>query len=263
MFRTHAHAGTFAPPGHSSARRRADAARPCGLVRGGLLALSCLPGLVCGAVELRAEPATPPLRSRTGERGATHTVARGRLILPVAGHGNDLPADADDPDEGLKPIGALGTSIRMSEGEFPADVAAVRFATVPAYSHGYGARRGWLPSGFGWEAPAVFFKPLYFEDINLERYGIHQGCLQPAISFGHFFTRCACLPYKLLVQPPCECIYTLGYERSNNCIPLYCYCGLGCPSYEKWCQRCPCPVSPPCPWEPSEDGVCTDEDECP
>jgi hypothetical protein len=174
------------------------------------------------------------------------------------------PAD-DNPDEGLKPIGKLGASIRMSEGELPVDAASARFADIPLQYLGYGARRGWYSYTFGWEPPAVFFKPLYFEDINLERYGIHYGCLQPAVSFGHFFTRCVCLPYKLLVQPPCECIYTLGYERPNNCIPLYCYCRLGCPSYEKWCQQwtCPCPVHPECPFLPSEDGVCTDEDDCP
>jgi HEAT repeat protein len=178
---------------------------------------------------------------------------------------DDEQADADeDSDEGLRPIGSLGASIRMSEGELPADRAAARFAGMPVYYHGYGARRGWHASAFGWEPPAVFFKPLYFEDINLERYGIHHGCLQPAISFGHFFTRCVCLPYKLLVQPPCECIYTLGYERPNNCIPMYCYCKLGYPSYARWCQQwtCPCPAYPECPWLPSEHGVCTDDD-CP
>jgi hypothetical protein len=170
----------------------------------------------------------------------------------------------DDPDEGLKKIGQVRASIRMPSGQFPPDVAAAKFASVPVYYQGYGTRRGWSDSCFGWEAPAVFYKPLYFEDVNLERYGIHHGCLQPVISFGHFFTRCACLPYKLLVQPPCECIYTLGYERPNNCIPLYCYCKLGCPSYAKWCQRCACPVYAPCPWERSEDGVCHDEDDdCP
>jgi HEAT repeat protein len=171
-----------------------------------------------------------------------------------------------DPEAGLKRIGMVRASIRMSEGELPADRAAPKFASIPAYLHGYGARRGWQQSSFGWEAPAVFFKPLYFEDINLERYGIHHGCLQPAISFGHFFTRCVCLPYKLLVQPPCECIYTLGYERPNNCVPMYCYCKLGYPSYARWCRQwtCPCPVQPECPFLPSEDGVCTtDDDDCP
>src|SRR5262245_60346838 len=36
------------------------------------------------------------------------------------------PAD-ENPDEGLKPIGKLGASIRMSEGELPVDAASARF----------------------------------------------------------------------------------------------------------------------------------------
>jgi hypothetical protein len=111
---------------------------------------------------------------------------------------------------------------------------------------------------FCWDAPAVFFKPLYFEDINLERYGIHFGWAQGPVSWYCFFQNCLFLPYKLAVQPPCECIYTMGYERPNNCIPLHCfwYC---CSSNKRWCKTCPCPIHPPCPWDYSEHTVCTDE----
>src|SRR5207302_4393758 len=129
----------------------------------------------------------------------------------------------DDPDEGLGPIGEVRAAIRTPAGDLPADIAAARFAMEMSAFHGYGARRGWSPIAFGWDAPAVYFKPLYFEDINRERYGIHFKCCQPFVSFGNFFGRCAVLPYRLLAQPPCECIYTLGYERPNNCIPLHCY----------------------------------------
>jgi hypothetical protein len=190
------------------------------------------------------------------------SISDSRIVL-IDSQEDEQPAAEDDPNEGLEPIGKVKASIRMKEGPFPQDIAATQWENMPTPYQGYGARRGWHDWYFGWEAPAVFFKPLYFEDINLERYGIHMGCLQPAVSFGHFFTRCACLPYKLLVQPPCECIYTLGYERPNNCIPLYCYCKLGCPSYAKWCQKCPCPVGPDCPWNRSEDDVCRPDDDCP
>jgi hypothetical protein len=192
------------------------------------------------------------------------SISDSRIVL-IDSQEDEQPATEDNPNAGLEEIGKVRATIRMQTGPnlpLPPDVAAAQFGNQPLTYQGYGARRGWHDWYFGWEPPAVFFKPLYFEDINLERYGIHQGCLQPVVSFGHFFTRCACLPYKLLVQPPCECIYTLGYERPNNCIPLYCYCKLGCPSYAKWCQRCPCPVSPPCPWNRSEDDVCKDDD-CP
>jgi len=180
--------------------------------------------------------------------------------------------EIDEAEEGLKPIRAIRATSRMKRAtvamtgkEFPDDVAAERFAGEPGYYHGYGTTRGWMQMSFCWDAPAVFFKPLYFEDINLERYGIHRGCCQPIMSFGHFFTRCICLPYKLLIsQPPCERIYTLGYERPNNCIPLYCYCGLGCPSFSKCCSSCCSHCDcPPCPFNRSPDGVCEDGGCCP
>jgi HEAT repeat protein len=173
--------------------------------------------------------------------------------------------DLDEGDEGLKPIGSLRASIRAPGDNFPGDVGAARFKQEPVYFHGYGTRRGWGQLSFCWDAPAVFFKPLYFEDINLERYGIHRGCCQPILSFGHFFTRCVCLPYKLLIsQPPCERIYTLGYERPNNCIPLYCYCRLGCPSFSKCCNSCCSHCDcPPCPFKRSEDDVPLDNWCCP
>ncbi len=173
--------------------------------------------------------------------------------------------DFDEGDEGLKPIRSLRASIRAQGDMFPRDVGAARFRQEPVYYHGYGARRGWGQISFCWDAPAVFFKPLYFEDINLERYGIHRGCCQPILSFGHFFTRCVCLPYKLLIsQPPCERIYTLGYERPNNCIPLYCYCKWGCPSFSKCCNSCCSHCDcPPCPFARSEDDVPLDNWCCP
>jgi HEAT repeat protein len=194
------------------------------------------------------------------------SISDSRIILIDSQEGQEEQEEqsaADDPNGGLKPIGNVRATIRMREGSVPQDIAATQIGNLPVPYQGYGARRGWHDWYFGWEPPAVFFKPLYFEDINLERYGIHQGCLQPVVSFGHFFTRCVCLPYKLLVQPPCECIYTLGYERPNNCIPLYCYCKLGFPSYAKWCQKCPCPFGPVCPWNRSEDDVCRTDDDCP
>jgi HEAT repeat protein len=170
------------------------------------------------------------------------------------------PQAPEDHDEGLKPIGQLRATIRMPEGQLPADIAAIHFEEEPIAYQGLGTTRGWRNVSFCWDAPAVFFKPLYFEDINLERYGIHFGWAQGPVSWYCFFQNCLFLPYKLAVQPPCECIYTMGYERPNNCIPLHCfwYC---CSSNKRWCKTCPCPIKPPCPWDYSEHTVCTEE--CP
>jgi hypothetical protein len=74
---------------------------------------------------------------------------------------------------------------------------------------------------FVWAAPNFFHRPLYFEQKNLERYGYHYGgpCLQSAVSAAHFFGTIPLLPYKVAVQRPRECDYTLGHYRPGDCAP--------------------------------------------
>jgi HEAT repeat protein len=169
---------------------------------------------------------------------------RNRFIASAA------PADApskssetDDefnPEEGLKPIGQVGVSIRIKDLEpQPPVLVPEKIAEAGRLPpSGTGFTRGFTSVGFGWDAPAVCFRPLYFEDINVERYGIHCGFCEIAATTARFTKNVLLFPYKLLVQPGCENIYTLGYERPNNCIPLFCYrtpcpeCSLRC-----WIER--------------------------
>lgn len=82
------------------------------------------------------------------------------------------------------------------------------------------APRQWVPSAVTWKAPNLCHKPLYFEDINLERYGHTTGpFLQPIVSSAHFFANIAVLPYKMGIHPPNECQYALGYYRPGDCAP--------------------------------------------
>ncbi len=52
--------------------------------------------------------------------------------------------------------------------------------------------------------------PLYFEDPNLERCGVHSDCLTNFWSIGHFAFNTGILPYRLAAQPPYTCVPTLG-----------------------------------------------------
>lgn len=80
--------------------------------------------------------------------------------------------------------------------------------------------RQWLASTMTWKASALCHKPLYFEEVQLERYGHTAGpFLQPAISGAHFFLNIAALPYKMGINPPNECRYALGYYRPGDCAP--------------------------------------------
>ncbi|MCC6509711.1 MAG: hypothetical protein IT423_11420, partial [Pirellulaceae bacterium] len=76
----------------------------------------------------------------------------------------------------------------------------------------------WATESYTWYTPVFSHHPVYFEQPNLERYGIGTyRVLQPAASSAHFFSSIALLPYKALTQHPCERVYTLGYDRPGNC----------------------------------------------
>ncbi|QEG41663.1 hypothetical protein UC8_36890 [Roseimaritima ulvae] len=80
--------------------------------------------------------------------------------------------------------------------------------------------RNWTPSQVAWKASGLCHKPLYFEEVNLERYGHTAGPVaQPVLSTAHFFVNIAVLPYKMGIHPPTECQYTLGYYRPGSCAP--------------------------------------------
>jgi hypothetical protein len=80
--------------------------------------------------------------------------------------------------------------------------------------------RQWLASTMTWKASGVCHKPLYFEEVQLERYGHSAGpVVQPVLSGAGFVLNVIALPYKAGIHPPHECQYPLGYYRPGNCAP--------------------------------------------
>lgn len=80
--------------------------------------------------------------------------------------------------------------------------------------------RYWCDTTYLWKASSLCHKPLYFEEVALERYGHTWGPFaQPFVSGAHFFATVPILPYKMGLTPPSECIYALGYYRPGNCAP--------------------------------------------
>lgn len=80
--------------------------------------------------------------------------------------------------------------------------------------------RCYSPLTYTWKASALCHKPLYFEQIQLERYGHDAGpIVQPVISGAHFFGAVLLLPYSMGIEPPQECVYPLGYYRPGDCAP--------------------------------------------
>ena len=81
-------------------------------------------------------------------------------------------------------------------------------------------RKAPTPITFTWKASSLCHKPLYFEDVQLERYGHYcHPLLQPICSRVRFWLTIPCLPYLMGVNPPSECVYDLGYYRPGNCAP--------------------------------------------
>ena len=159
---------------------------------------------------------------------------------PVEDEGYELDDDEDYslPDELVReepecpspldkefftPIGELTTdvSIRTDSDRDPADVILPQPCSLPEKTYDPNLRPStWAQTNFAWKASGLCHKPLYFEDVHLERYGHSWGpYLQPVISGAHFFLTVPILPYKMGLNPPSECMYTLGYYRPGSCAP--------------------------------------------
>ena len=82
------------------------------------------------------------------------------------------------------------------------------------------AVRNWTMTTFTWKASGLCHKPLYFEEVQLERYGHSAGPVKQTILSGvHFFGNIVFLPYQIGLNPPNECQYALGYYRPGSCAP--------------------------------------------
>lgn len=85
---------------------------------------------------------------------------------------------------------------------------------------GVGYCRSFAPTYVSWHASNLCHKPLYFEDIQLERYGHTVGPIkQPVKSAARFLIQAALLPYQMSLHPANECQYPLGLFRPGNCAP--------------------------------------------
>jgi len=132
-----------------------------------------------------------------------------QLEVAVAPKGQGCP----DPDTILVPLTKkdILESVTPKPGDFPQWCKMGKDSFVP---------RSWAPTTFHWTASALCHKPVYFEDLQVERYGHTLGpWLQSVASGGHFFLSVPMLPYAMGLFPPNECVYTLGYYRPGSCTP--------------------------------------------
>ena len=103
-----------------------------------------------------------------------------------------MPQNADQKADGdaaaaanwsPTPLDQLSTNIVLPGGLLPRNYWADRPPQAVAFFDPCGATRGWPVSSLCWEASCFCHNPLYFEEINLERYGYGCcACLQPAVT---------------------------------------------------------------------------------
>ena len=104
--------------------------------------------------------------------------------------------------------------IRPTQGEMPFDAAAQAFAVVNAKQPwDTRARR---PVIVGYTPWTICFRPLYFEEIGLERYGCSAGVFQPFISYSHFLTTVPLMPYRMVVR--CRALASVRTAPANAAI---------------------------------------------
>lgn len=133
---------------------------------------------------------------------------------------NELAESSRDCAEGLAKLKAqrlnsidLTINVTGVEGEDYPYVCSVDDGSLAA-------PRCWAEVTYMWKASALCHKPLYFEDVHLERYGHSWGpYVQPLVSGAHFFGTLPVLPYKMGLKTPNECVYTLGHYRPGDCAP--------------------------------------------
>jgi hypothetical protein len=158
----------------------------------------------------RAECAVAQAPAKVKKSDSGQTPMGGKLEETFGRQQQELKAACPSPKD-LKRIGDITTNIAPSEGDLPRDCPLGDEVFQP---------RSFSPITYTWAASALCHKPLYFEDVQLERYGHMAGpWLQPFASGVNFFLTIPILPYKMGLETPNECLYTLGYYRPGDCAP--------------------------------------------
>jgi len=143
--------------------------------------------------------------------------------------------------------GTTSTRLEITRAPSPTEARPIRAIPVPEEFVPL-PKREWGANRKMWSAAATCHLPLYFQDASLERYGYsveqHFGpfgrllsyplddprqskqrnqIAQPFFSIGLFAAQIALLPYNMIMDPPWEAEYDLGYYRPGDRVPTDVY----------------------------------------
>lgn len=84
----------------------------------------------------------------------------------------------------------------------------------------------WNDSMAGWTAAEFYTHPLYFEQINFERYETSTPAwTRPMVSYAQFLGTIPVLPYKMGTNGPRDRIYTVGHYPHGQLPPAHSHWG--------------------------------------
>jgi hypothetical protein len=126
--------------------------------------------------------------------------------------------DISDPDALTRRVTEVSVDIRPPQGELPPDLAAAAFAASAA-ADDEPANASRQETVVAWTPWTLCYRPLYFEEVGLERYGREVGCIQPGVSAVHFFFGVGLLPYKIVSRFPTSCQCSNGFSRCGDVPP--------------------------------------------
>jgi hypothetical protein len=155
--------------------------------------------------------------------------------------GVTAPVPVDVP--GAATSSATSTRLEISRAPSPTEARPIRAIPVPEEFVPL-PKREWKANRKYWAAAATCHMPLYFQDATLERYGYsaeqrfgplgryfsyplddprqskqRNQLLQPFLSIGRFAFQVGVLPWNLIMDPPWESEYDLGYYRPGDRVP--------------------------------------------
>ncbi|MEW4490128.1 hypothetical protein AB1L42_18735 [Thalassoglobus sp. JC818] len=106
----------------------------------------------------------------------------------------------------------------------PTGVAETELADYQPLPSSGDFNRNYGTTHYQWMASNLASDPLYFEDVQLERYGhTYPLGMQPFVSVGKFGVQLIGLPYQMALNPVWDEDYALGYYRPGDCAPKLCY----------------------------------------
>ncbi len=111
-------------------------------------------------------------------------------------------------------VGEIKIDVQDRATVVPVDrtVKIIETTSLPEWKPNLGS-----PQVFAWAAPDIRYRPLYFEDVALERYGQTHGLrLQPVYSGVNMLKSFASVPLQMCSDPPFSCDYPLGYCRPGD-----------------------------------------------